>query len=69
MDDTGFSKVVFWLLMLGNLLGVIFGFTYWYGPQLLESSLKYWIFIPASPLFALLLVVSALMIYFRKKLG
>lgn len=62
-----FDRVLFRILVLGNIIGVLFGFTYWYGAQLLESPLKYWIFIPASPLFALLFATSALMIYFKKK--
>lgn len=64
---SGFSKAVFWLLVLGNVLGAIFGFTYWYGSQLLNNSILYWVFIATSPLYALLFVVCAFMIYFRKK--
>lgn len=62
-----FSKVVFWLLIIGNILGAIFGFTYWYGPQLLKISVLYWVFVATCPLYALLFVICAFMIYFRKK--
>jgi uncharacterized membrane protein YpjA len=64
---SGFSKAVFWLLVLGNIMGAIFGFTYWYGSQLLANPVLYWVFIAGSPLYALLFVVCAFMIYFRKK--
>lgn len=64
---SGFSKMLFWILVVGNIIGAIFGFTYWYGPQLLASSVLYWIFIATCPLYSALFVVCAFMILFKKK--
>lgn len=64
---SGFSKFIFWFLIIGNIIGAIFGFTYWYGPQLLASPFQYWIFIATCPLYAALFVVCALFIWYKKK--
>lgn len=64
---SGFSKTLFWILVIGNVIGAIFGFTYWYGSQLLASSVLYWIFIATCPLYSALFVVCAFMILFKKK--
>lgn len=65
--SNGFTRVIFWILIVGNIIGAIFGFTFWYGGQLLASPLKYWLFIASCPVFSTLFVVCALLIYFKKK--
>ena len=64
---SAFSKVLFWILILGNVIGAIFGFTYWYGSQLLASPFIYWVFIATCPLYATLFVVCAFLVLYKKK--
>ena len=57
------------LLIIGNTVGVIFGFTYWYGGQLLENPIYLWPLIPVSPLYAGLFVIALIFIQQKKQLS
>jgi uncharacterized membrane protein YpjA len=63
------SVVLFWALIIGNVIAAVFGFTYWYGPQLLQTSWQYWIFLASCPFFAVMFIICALMIWFEKKIS
>jgi len=59
------NRDFFLLLIIINLLGVAYGFGY-YAPQLAATQPIYWIFVPDSPLAALLFTL-ALLLPFRNK--
>ena len=59
------SRGLFLALIIGNLIGVMFGFTYWYSDQLLSSPVWLWPLIPVSPLYALLFVVALVLIKYK----
>jgi uncharacterized membrane protein YpjA len=56
------SNLLFWALVIGNLLGALYGFTLFYGGQLLSSPAWLWPFIPDCPLFSLLFAFSLLLV-------
>ncbi|MFA6035413.1 MAG: DUF1405 domain-containing protein [Candidatus Micrarchaeia archaeon] len=56
-------NLLFWVLVLGNLLGALYGFTLFYGAQMLASPAWQWPFIPDCPLFSLLFAISMLLLY------
>ena len=57
------------LVIIGNSIGVLFGFTYWYGTQLLENPIYLWPLIPVSPLYAGLFVVGLVLLLQKKRLS
>lgn len=59
------STSILYLLTLGNIIGVLFGFTYWYGKQLLANAWYLWPLIAVSPLYALFFLIALAML--RKK--
>lgn len=59
------NKIISWILIIGNLLGALYGFIFWYGQQLLNSPFYLWIFIPASPLFVFLFLTCFILLIFR----
>ena len=61
--ETLFSKKVLFFIAGANFLGTLFGF-YYYIEQLTNTPVYLWIFVPASPLATLFLVIS---IYFNLK--
>ena len=56
-----------YLLLLGNIIGAVFGFTWWYGEQLKQAKWYLWIFTAPSPMYAALFVVAAILIMIRVK--
>jgi uncharacterized membrane protein YpjA len=56
------QTVLIVLLLLGNIIGAIFGFTWWYGEQLLNAPWYLWIFTAPSPMYAALFVLCAIML-------
>jgi len=54
--------ILFWLIFLANMGGAIYGFTLFYGQQLLSTPLPLWPFTPDCPLFALLFALSMLVV-------
>ncbi len=52
--------LIFWFCFVANLVGVVFGGVFWYGPLLLDSPWWAWPFIPDCPLAALLGSVALL---------
>ena len=57
------------LLIMGNMIGVLFGFTYWYGAQLLENPIYLWPLIPVSPLYAGLFVIALVWLLQKKQVS
>ncbi|MBI5391644.1 DUF1405 domain-containing protein [Candidatus Woesearchaeota archaeon] len=57
------TKLFFWLFLLGHTLGIAFGFGYWYKEQLLQTPFYLWIFVPVSPLYALFFLLSLFFIW------
>ncbi len=53
-------------MIVGNTMGGIIGYPFWYGQQLLAAPLYLWPFIPDSPTSALLFVPAYLLIRWRK---
>lgn len=53
-------------MVVGNTIGGLVGYPFWYGWQLLTSPLYFWPFIPDSPTSALLFVPAYLLIRRRK---
>lgn len=53
-------------MIVGNTIGGIIGYPFWYGQQLLASPLYLWPFIPDSPTSALLFVPAYVLIRWRK---
>lgn len=49
---------IFWICMIGDLIGFIAGGVIWYGPQLSRSPWWAWPFIPDCPLAALLGMIA-----------
>lgn len=60
-------RAIIFLLIIGNIVGAIFGFTWWYGEQLLRSPFYLWIIVAPCPVYASLFVVCFLMILVRIK--
>ena len=61
-------KIILFLLIAGNIFGAIFGFTWWYGDQLMNSPFYLWLIVAPSPLYAALFVVCFLIILLKFKL-
>lgn len=64
------KKKVFWILVLLNLIGAVYGFVFYYGSQLIEtfnSNPLLLIFVPDSPLVAFILAAAFLSIKFNFK--
>ncbi len=53
-------------LVVGNTIGGLVGYPFWYGWQLAHAPVYFWIFIPDSPTSALLFVPAYLLIRRRK---
>ncbi len=49
-----FSRLFWFCFILAHLVGVYYGFTFWYKDQLLRNPFYLWPFLPVSPLYALL---------------
>ncbi|MBW3022940.1 DUF1405 domain-containing protein [Candidatus Woesearchaeota archaeon] len=62
-------KIQLFILIAGNIFGAIFGFTWWYGDQLLRSPWYLWLIVAPCPLYAALFVVciSIILLNFRLK--
>ena len=62
-------KILLAVLILGNVFGAIFGFTWWYGDQLLKSPWYLWLIVAPCPLYAALFVVciSIILLNFHLK--
>jgi len=62
-------KLLLFLLIAGNIFGAIFGFTWWYGSQLLNSPWYLWLIVAPCPLYAALFVVciSIILLKFHLK--
>lgn len=61
------SKKLLLLIILGNLIGTIYGFVFYYGPKLIQTPLHLWLFVPDCPLFSLLVAISFLLILLKKE--
>jgi len=59
-------KILIILLLIGNFIGAISGFIWWYGPQLLKTPWYLWLLTPDCPLYALFFVIAALWIMKKK---
>lgn len=57
---------VAWGIVAVGLVASIVGFVYWYGPTLARYPVWQWVFVPDCPLFALLFVVSLLLILYKR---
>ena len=53
-------KLLFWFIVLANLGGAVYGFTFFYGNQLLATNPLLWLFVADCPLYALLFAVAFL---------
>lgn len=58
---------LFWVIVIGNLVGAFYGFFFYYGQQLMNSNILLWVFVPDCPLVALLFAVAMIGIKFKKK--
>jgi uncharacterized membrane protein YpjA len=63
------NALVFWLCMVINVVGVIWGGVIWYGPMLLESPLWAWPFIPDCPEAALWATLAFLLLRYGRGQG
>ncbi|KGA97923.1 membrane protein [Alkalihalobacillus alcalophilus ATCC 27647 = CGMCC 1.3604] len=59
-------KRTIWLLFMTNLLGTIYGYI-WYMPQLVETELWFWPFVPDSPTASLFFTITLLSFLVGKK--
>ncbi|MGB9751789.1 DUF1405 domain-containing protein [Roseiflexus castenholzii] len=48
------TPIIFWICVIANLIGAVWGAAVWYGPMLAASPLWAWLFIPDCPLAAFL---------------
>ncbi|HSV30551.1 MAG TPA: DUF1405 domain-containing protein [Atribacteraceae bacterium] len=60
------NQLLFWLLVVGNILSAWYGYTVFYGEQLLATPWYLWIFIPDCPLFSTLFVIAFILV--KKKI-
>ncbi|MBI4399938.1 DUF1405 domain-containing protein [Candidatus Micrarchaeota archaeon] len=58
MSELGFEKSLFWPIVMINLFSAFLGFVFFYGPQLAETPIYLWPFVPDCPLYALLVAVA-----------
>ena len=61
LKDRPYTKSLLYALIIINILGSVYGY-YWYRYQLVETQLKYWIFVPDSPLATTLFAISLIII-------
>lgn len=61
------KKIFLFLLVVGNIIGAVFGFTWWYGAQLKQAPWYLWLFTAPSPMYALFFVISAILILIKVK--
>lgn len=61
--------LIFWACMAANLVGVVWGGWFWYGPQLAQSPVWAWLFIPDCPLAALWATVAFLGLRYGRSWG
>ena len=67
MEKSILKKTILYLLIIGNVIGAFFGFTWWYGDQLARTAWYWWPVAAPSPLYAALFVVSAALLLFKVK--
>lgn len=61
------SNKLLWLIFLGNLIGAVYGFVFYYGKQFFVTPLHLWLFVPDCPLFSLLFALAILLIILKKE--
>lgn len=47
-------RILFWFIVLANMVGSVYGFVFFYGEQFLATSPLLWVFVADCPLYALL---------------
>ena len=62
-------KLLFWFIIIANLIGAAYGFIFYYGQKLLSAESIFWVFIADCPFYTLLIAIVLLLIYFRKRLS
>src|SRR3989344_849558 len=67
MEKSILKKTILYLLIIGNVIGAFFGFTWWYGDQLARTAWYWWPVAAPSPLYAALFVVSSALLLFKVK--
>ncbi|MEW6294714.1 MAG: DUF1405 domain-containing protein [Candidatus Diapherotrites archaeon] len=60
------NRNFFWVIVIGNLIGFIYGVFFYYWQQLMNTNLFLWVFVPDCPLAALLFAVTLIGIKFKK---
>ncbi len=63
------KKLLFWLIVIVNLIGAAFGFIFFYGRSLLRADPLLAIFIADCPLYTLLIAIVFILAYFRKRIS
>lgn len=61
------TKKILVFLILANFIGSVYGFIFYYGKQLLQTSFHLWLFVPDCPLFSLLMALSLFLILIKKE--
>lgn len=54
------QRIIFWICIVTNMVGVVVGTVWWYGPMLQQSPWWTWLFIPDCPLAALVATIALL---------
>lgn len=58
--------LLFWAVIIANLIGAVVGGIYWYGPMLVETPFLFLPFVPDCPLAALLFALALVAIRFNR---
>ncbi|NJK81078.1 MAG: DUF1405 domain-containing protein [Chloroflexaceae bacterium] len=61
------NALLFWAILIANLLGVVGGFIFWYGPMLMVVPLWTYPFVPDCPLAALLFSIAFVGLKYRQR--
>jgi uncharacterized membrane protein YpjA len=61
------SKKLLWLILIGNLIGAVYGFVFYYGAKFSSVPLHLWLFLPDCPLFSLFFALAVLLILLKKE--
>lgn len=63
------KQLLFWFVIVADLIGAVYGFIFYYGQRLLATDPILWIFVADCPFYTLLIAIVLLLVYFRKKIS